>query len=596
MIAGSSNAMKVSGHPRSISEVARSSSTTALVFLALSGGLVCCPAAFSQEQNGNQPPLLRPPLASPLRAPSGPSLGVGGQTAPKRLNSINSSSPLATPLQNTRIKAPEETADIVEPPDIGAQLFEQDSMLIGKPALQALITIDRELDPFTLDSKTADQLDLKRALQIAINNNLDIAISKSEEQTEKWNYYSSLGNFLPNVGTSYREFWTHGQIGLPKSASNLFNSFGNANGLAAGRRMDNVDIDGPFVISNAFFQYYGYRGGRILFGALQAKHTYRAAKAGRQVSFNDALLAAATNYYNLVLSQALLQIRVKAVQTSEEQLRVNTDKREFGLATELDVLQSKTQLSRDRQDLIDQQIARRTAAIKLADTLNVDMGADLSPSESWIKRVRLIDPKVKVENLISLAISNRPELKQFEEQRLAAKRNIVVASAPLQPTFAFNGNVFGIGPGLTKQEALFTLGIDARWALSGLGTVDATKIKAAKLQARTAQLQANKELVTILDQVRSSYLQCLDTDKKIDETTNEVESSHEQLRLAQLRFANGLGTNLDIITAQRDYTQALINKAEAIIDFNNAQVQLVHDVGLTSVDTLTTAQSVRNSP
>jgi OMF family outer membrane factor len=303
-------------------------------------------------------------------------------------------------------------------------------------------------------------------------------------------------------------------------------------------------------------------------------------------------MSATKGFYNLLLNEALLQIRIKAVQTSEEQLRVNRDRFEEGLATNLDVLQASTQLSRDKQNLIDQQVARRTAAIQLADTLNVNLGTDLTPADMLVRKVRLVSPKLKIADILKLAIDNRPELKQYEELRLAAKRAIVVAAGPLAPTFSFGGNIFGLGPGISRVEALYTLNINLQWDIKGLGTTDYSLVRSAKLQARQAQLQAQKELVTVLDQVRTSYLQSLDAERKIDETTNEVNSSLEELRLARLRFQHGLGTNLDIITGQRDYTQALISKAQAMINFNIAQAQLVHDMGLSSIDAFSSGRLI----
>jgi outer membrane protein TolC len=48
--------------------------------------------------------------------------------------------------------------------------------------------------------------------------------------------------------------------------------------------------------------------------------------------------------------------------------------------------------------------------------------------------------------------------------------------------------------------------------------------------------------------------------------------------------------NLDIITAQRDYTQARVSQAQAIIDFNIAQAQLLHDLGMISTEALTSGK------
>jgi len=54
----------------------------------------------------------------------------------------------------------------------------------------------------------------------------------------------------------------------------------------------------------------------------------------------------------------------------------------------------------------------------------------------------------------------------------------------------------------------------------------------------------------------------------------------------------GVGLNIDVLNAQRDLTQAGINKAQAIVDFNKAQVQLLRDTGLISINTLTHGASL----
>jgi outer membrane protein TolC len=48
-----------------------------------------------------------------------------------------------------------------------------------------------------------------------------------------------------------------------------------------------------------------------------------------------------------------------------------------------------------------------------------------------------------------------------------------------------------------------------------------------------------------------------------------------------------MGTNLELITAQRDYVNSLSNQAQAIIASNQAQAQILHETGLISLESLT---------
>ncbi len=488
---------------------------------------------------------------------------------------------------------------LVAPPvgPLGAQSASaKEEMPLEQPELKALISVNDYMNPLTLDAEAPLRVNLRNALLTAVDRNLDLAISISTEKVQKWNYFGSVGKFLPDLTGGFNEYFAKGAVGIPTNFASLaganLSASGNPAIAAAASSATSptvIHIDSPFFLINGGLKYYGYRGGKILFGMLQAKHNYRAAKEGAQASYSDVLLSTTKDYYNLLLAQELLQIRIQAVRTSKEQLRNNTNLEHSGLATRLDVLQSQTQLAKDSQNLVDQQIARRNSSITLANNLNIGLGMDILPGDGILRKVRLLDSRLTVPDLLRLAIDNRPELKQYEDLRIAAKRAIIVAAAPLQPTMAVSGNILGVGPP-SRVGFLAALGVSVNWKLGGLGTSDITEVQGSRWQARQAYLQANKELVTVLNQVRSSLLQSLDTEKNIEQAITEVVSSEEELRLAQLRFKSGLGTNLDIITAQRDLTQALIDKAQAIINFDIAQAQLLHDIGLTSVDNLSSGR------
>ncbi len=155
-----------------------------------------------------------------------------------------------------------------------------------------------------------------------------------------------------------------------------------------------------------------------------------------------------------------------------------------------------------------------------------------------------------------------------------------------------NGTVYGIGTTLDQLGALFTLNFGVNWSFGNLGLSDAANIQSARWQARQAQIKANKEFLAVFEQVRTSYANSLTSEQRIEQANDEVAAALEELRLARLRLNSGLGTNLDVLTAQRDLTQAYIDQAQALINFNIVQLQLLHDIGLNSVDNVTSGRPI----
>jgi len=130
-------------------------------------------------------------------------------------------------------------------------------------------------------------------------------------------------------------------------------------------------------------------------------------------------------------------------------------------------------------------------------------------------------------------------------------------------------------------------GFNINWQLGNLGVSTVASILSSRAVARQALLQANQVLQEVQQQVRQSYINMKTAHENIDVASVGVVSSREELRLSRMRLENGINTYLDLLTAQRDYINTLVNHAQAIITSNQAQAQLLHDTGAITVETLT---------
>lgn len=502
------------------------------------------------------------------------------------------------------------------------EIASAEGIALEMPPADKLLPISSKLPPIKLEASYTAPISLREALSSALENNLAIGIQRAQVDSQKWLFVGALGRFLPNVLMSYDQRFLKG--------SNLIGGVIPAT------------FSTPNVSTSAGFNFPGFQGGRVVFGSLVARNNYRASKYGLKGSVNDVLLQVSQLYFNLMRQEALLQIQVQAVEVSRAQLKLNRQLQAAGTGTYFNVLQAETQLARDEQSLLQQEVALRQSAIQLGAALNANLAVNLLSVENRVQKARVFDPELTINDLIGIAIANRPELKQYQYLRLAARRNIQVAAAPLYPQFSFFGSVAGNGATLTNTSQLsnpsfttvpisdpipqiqrenasgvptpvqlagvvfnppavvrrqvrksYTIGIRVDWNYPNLGVPDMANVQSNRAIARQVTLQANQQLLNVLTQVRQSYLNSHTAEKVIDVATAQVLSSAEQLRLARVRLANGVGINLDVIQAQQAWVQALANKANAIIDFNIAQAQVLRDTGVITVDTMTSGRLVR---
>ncbi|HEY9679252.1 MAG TPA: TolC family protein [Drouetiella sp.] len=616
------------------SGVSQSSSVTT----SPNGTLQGAPASNIGSFGGNagvQSPRLLPqqstfpnqqmPIGTPAGGVASPVV-IGGQSAP------NGRGP--SQAERDILLNPANQPDANDNGEFDQQFLLGESIELKLPKASELMPLGAKLPPIRLEANYTEPISLKDAVQYAMSNNLAIRISYANKEQQKWNLLGSASGFLPNIVLNGQDQYLQGSTLIGGLIPSTFHT--------------------PNVSAQAGLQYFGFQGGAVLFGTLASLHNFRAAKAQVTGTINDTLLAVTRGYYNLVNNQALLQIQTKAVDVSKAQVQLNQQLESAGTGTKFQVLQSETQLARDEQNLLIQEVALRNSSIDLATVLNVNSAVNFLSVESTVKKVRLIDPSMDINRLIALAILNRPELKQYEQLRIAARRQIQIAAAPLYPQLQFyanslgNGATFGktyqfnpgsfttvpvaapaagpvlntkpftqvgaattsgtgqtgatvaageqyTGPSYSSRQMRqsYSIGYRIDWNFPALGMGSVTAINAARQNARIALLNSNQSLINILQQVRESYLNSQTAERQIEVADKAVVSATEELRLSRVRLANGVGTNIDVINAQRDFITALVNKANAIITFNLAQVQLLHDTGLISVETLTSGRLVR---
>jgi outer membrane protein TolC len=441
--------------------------------------------------------------------------------------------------------------------------------------LGALIQV-AAMRPLRLEADYDTPISLAEALDYTMKNSLPIRIAHESVVFQEASLASQLADFLPSFSMSY----TH-------TNSHVFPSTHSKSDVFVPRMSYPLFLGGNDFYT-ALAQYYRLRGWQ---------ETYKS-------NVNDALLDVYQKYTNLVLNHSLLKIRVKAVEVSKLQLSLNNEQFKAGSGTVFAIMQSRSQLAADKQALLAQQVATRQSSLLLGYALNMPLAANLVPDKEYLTEGSLINEHATIDELLNIAIIHRPELRQYEYFRYSAARNVQVAASNLYPTVSVSQTynksettttTSGSSGGNTTIEGAgifgglfntYQQGGSVGYSLPNLGMNSVASIVSARALSRQSALQANQQLQLVNQQVRFDYITALTAREQIDNAAYGAESSAEALRLAELRLQSGLGTNLELMTAQRDYINALYSQAQAIVASNSAQAQLLHDLGVINVDTL----------
>ncbi|MGH8629946.1 MAG: TolC family protein, partial [Burkholderiales bacterium] len=100
-------------------------------------------------------------------------------------------------------------------------------------------------------------------------------------------------------------------------------------------------------------------------------------------------------------------------------------------------------------------------------------------------------------------------------------------------------------------------------------------------QLRLQQLQATelqqKQLVEL--EVRQAFLNLQSAAEELAGADALVAQAQEALRIANVRFQSGVGTNLEVLNAQTSASQAEASRVQALFNYNLARATLERAVG-----------------
>ncbi|NEQ49704.1 MAG: TolC family protein [Leptolyngbya sp. SIO3F4] len=280
-------------------------------------------------------------------------------------------------------------------------------------------------------------------------------------------------------------------------------------------------------------------------------------------------------YYDLQESGEQIRINEAFVEEARQNQRDNELRRQAGVGTRFDVLRADVQLANAQQDLIQSQAQQRIARRNLARLLNVPTTVNLNATpvpapDNWDATYERWG--LTLEDSILLAFQGRVELEQQLAQREIGTQQARAARAANRPQVSLFAN-YSWSDLLDDSSDTYNFGARFSMVLTDGG--------AARARARQQELNADiaeERFSEVLDQVRFEVEQAYFTLRSNEENVRTARTAITQaataLELANLRLDAGVGTQLDVLTAQSELTDAEGNWVSAALGYNRALASL----------------------
>ena len=303
-----------------------------------------------------------------------------------------------------------------------------------------------------------------------------------------------------------------------------------------------------------------------------AENNLRIAEADLSRIRQNIRLSIVTGYYNLQNTDETIRIQRKAVENAERSLKDTKARERAGVGTKFDVLQSEVQLANAKQDLLNAEAAQLVARRELSRQLNYPAIVEITAAD---KIAPVPEWKLPIEETILLAVRNRAELDIRKLEREVARDRATSSLAQLGPQVNVFGN-FNTAAEFTSGSGVgvgYQIGASLNWNLYDGGKA-AAQVNQFKADQAIAETRFEQDARQARYDVEESYINQRSRLQQIDTATKAVQQAEEALRLARLRLDAGVGTQLEVITAEAALTTADVNRVQAIIGYNQSRANL----------------------
>lgn len=281
-------------------------------------------------------------------------------------------------------------------------------------------------------------------------------------------------------------------------------------------------------------------------------------------------------YYQVQAAQAVIDAAQRAVDASQENVRVTQAQVQVGTTPLFNLLQAQVQLATSQQSLT----AARTTQFQAYQSLAAALVLPLSTTFGRVAPPPLPEVPQDVSALIQQALQNRPEIAQVLATERAAQAAIDLAASGLRPNVTVSA-----GPQVSTSDPT------ARDVVNFAGTISLTlaildggltqaKIDQARAQLQQAQVSEAQTRQQVELDVRNAYLALGNAAESLRSALAGQTSAREALRIANVRFQAGVGTQLEVVTAIQNAATADNQVVQASLNYFVAVAQLDRAIGV----------------
>lgn len=409
--------------------------------------------------------------------------------------------------------------------------------------------------PADFESKI-QQLTLTDVIDLALRNNPATHVSWAQARSTAALYGVERASYFPSLTVN-------GTYGTSKSIT--------ANSRVPGPRTQY----GPSLSLSYLLFDFGGRAGNVA----AAREAVFAANLTHNATVQDVVLQVASAYFTYMSTKALLGAQQSTVQEATANVQAAEQRHQVGLATIADVLQAKTALAQAQLTLETTQGNLQAARGALAVAMGLPANApyDIEPEPNPVPVRNIAE---NVDSLIAQAVRNRPDLEAARAQVQQSLAQIRVSKAAELPSLIVTGNMGQTYSNISAfQGNSYTVQLGLSFPLF-TGFSHTYDVMSAEADAEASRSKAAGLTQQVINQVFTAYYALQTATQRVKTADMLLASAEQSEQVARGRYTEGVGSILDLLTAQSALADARAQQVQARWVWYTSLAQLAHDTGI----------------
>lgn len=293
----------------------------------------------------------------------------------------------------------------------------------------------------------------------------------------------------------------------------------------------------------------------------------------------DVVLAVRLAFLDALEARALVGVARQTLDNGQRHLAQIEEFVRVGARPEIDLARLRTQVATARAELVAAENAERLAKVGLRAAMGVTSSEDFELAATTLPAIAAEERST--DELLAAALRARPELASGQAALEAQEQRVGAADAAFLPALRLGVDgsyaVAGKLPGGVSPWGA-SAGLMLSWGLfDGLATRAAVEAEQANLSAARARLDGQQ--LQIWQQLEQARIGVASARAQVAAAEQSAASAAELMRLAEERYAGGVGSALELADAQLELASARAQQVRSEYDLAAARARLLRAVG-----------------